>query len=207
MGTTHPVRVVYCEGNVDGTIGGSYYSLLYLVKGLDRSRYVPLVVFHTANRLQARFHDAGVETLVSTRLDPGVDPIVEADRQGAIMAIVRLGNIDLQAAGMPLGAPFGVQPASFMQDIGGDPAAAAERSDPAGIARLPEAADSQLAAGVQGVGRRTARHDDRRRHGPSQDDLDDARTGRAADELRTARPRRRRVRRARTALVRPARAR
>ncbi len=40
---------------------------------------------------------AGVETLVSTRLDPGVDPIVEADRRGAILAIVRLGNKDLQA--------------------------------------------------------------------------------------------------------------
>ncbi len=38
---------------------------------------------------------AGVGTLVSTRLDPGVDPIVEADRRGAIMAIVRLGNKDL----------------------------------------------------------------------------------------------------------------
>ena len=32
------------------------------------------------------------DTLVSTRLDPGVDPIVEADRRGAILAIVRLGN-------------------------------------------------------------------------------------------------------------------
>ncbi len=38
---------------------------------------------------------AGVETLVSTRLDPGVDPIVEADRRGAILAIVRIGNKDL----------------------------------------------------------------------------------------------------------------
>jgi hypothetical protein len=42
---------------------------------------------------------AGVETLVSTRLDPGVDPIVEADRKGSILMIVRLGNKDLQAAG------------------------------------------------------------------------------------------------------------
>jgi hypothetical protein len=39
---------------------------------------------------------AGVETLVSTRLDPGLDPIIEADRRGSIMAIVRLGNKDLQ---------------------------------------------------------------------------------------------------------------
>ncbi len=45
---------------------------------------------------------AGVETLVSTRLDPGVDPIVEADRRGAILAIVRLGNKDLQ---VPSGRP------------------------------------------------------------------------------------------------------
>jgi len=42
---------------------------------------------------------AGVETLVSTRLDPGIDPIVEADRRGAILAIIRVGNKDLEAAG------------------------------------------------------------------------------------------------------------
>ena len=44
---------------------------------------------------------AGVETLVSTRLEPGVDPVVEADRRGAILAIVRLGNKDMQ---LPAGA-------------------------------------------------------------------------------------------------------
>ena len=42
---------------------------------------------------------AGVETLVSTRLDPGFDPIVEADRRGAILAIIRVGNKDLEAPG------------------------------------------------------------------------------------------------------------
>ncbi len=42
---------------------------------------------------------AGVETLVSTRLDPGVDPIVEADRRGSILAVVRLGNKDLEMPG------------------------------------------------------------------------------------------------------------
>jgi hypothetical protein len=45
---------------------------------------------------------AGVETLVSTRLDPGVDPIAEADRRGTILAIVRLGGIDLE---MPQALP------------------------------------------------------------------------------------------------------
>jgi len=41
---------------------------------------------------------AGIDTLVSTRLDPGVDPIVEADRRGSILAIVRMGNKDLESA-------------------------------------------------------------------------------------------------------------
>jgi len=35
---------------------------------------------------------AGVETLVSIRVDPGVDPIKEVDHRGTILAIVRLGN-------------------------------------------------------------------------------------------------------------------
>jgi hypothetical protein len=36
---------------------------------------------------------------VSTRLDPGVDPIVEADRRGSIMAVLRIGNKDVELAG------------------------------------------------------------------------------------------------------------
>jgi len=43
---------------------------------------------------------AGVETLVSTRLDPGVNPIEEADRRGSILAILRIGNVDLEMPGM-----------------------------------------------------------------------------------------------------------
>jgi len=45
---------------------------------------------------------AGIDTLVSTRLDPGIDPIVEADRRGSILAIIRLGDkdIEMEGAGM-----------------------------------------------------------------------------------------------------------
>lgn len=46
---------------------------------------------------------AGIETLVSTRLDPGVDPIVEADRRGAILAVIRVGNKDMQVPGTDAG--------------------------------------------------------------------------------------------------------
>ncbi len=60
---------------------------------------------------------SGVETLVSSRLDPGQDPIVEADRRGSILAIVRLGSkLELpgytispphepHASGTPIGLP------------------------------------------------------------------------------------------------------
>ena len=42
---------------------------------------------------------AGIDTLVSTRLDPGIDPIAEADRRGSILAIIRLGDKDIEMAG------------------------------------------------------------------------------------------------------------
>ena len=59
---------------------------------------------------------AGVGTLVSTRLDPGVDPIVEADRRGAILAIVRLGNKDLQVPGGQV-QEGGVSPTSYQSPL------------------------------------------------------------------------------------------
>lgn len=42
---------------------------------------------------------SGIDTLVSTRLEPGLDPIVEADRRGSILAIIRLGNKDVEMSG------------------------------------------------------------------------------------------------------------
>jgi hypothetical protein len=64
---------------------------------------------------------AGVETLVSTRLDPGVDPIVEADRRGAILAIVRLGNKDLQVPTPIVGQEGSIQRAAYQDPESGEP--------------------------------------------------------------------------------------
>jgi hypothetical protein len=76
---------------------------------------------------------AGVETLVSTRLDPGLDPIVEADRRGVILAVVRVGNKDLEIPGEGYegGAYLGripisdsqVAPASHCESCGAPPVA------------------------------------------------------------------------------------
>lgn len=63
---------------------------------------------------------AGVETLVSTRLDPGVDPIVEADRRGSIMGVLRLGNKDLEIPS-EISQDGSVVPASFVMGPNGAP--------------------------------------------------------------------------------------
>ncbi len=59
-----PVRVLYCESNADGTIGGSYFSLLYLIQGLDKSRYRPTVVFQRDHVLMDEFRATGAEILI-----------------------------------------------------------------------------------------------------------------------------------------------
>jgi hypothetical protein len=56
---------------------------------------------------------AGPDEVISTRLEPGVDPILEAQRRGTILAVIRIGNIDLETANTPpmygppgAGSPF-----------------------------------------------------------------------------------------------------
>lgn len=53
----------------------------------------------------------GPDEVVSSRLEPGVDPIAEAHRRGNILLVVRLGNIDLEAPNTPaMDAPVGNAP-------------------------------------------------------------------------------------------------
>lgn len=82
---------------------------------------------------------AGVETLVSTRLEPGVDPVAEADRRGTIMAVLRIGNMDLETDGPeneggPM--PEGVQPVSYIRQVDGD---SGEHEPPVPVAVGPAA--------------------------------------------------------------------
>jgi hypothetical protein len=43
----------------------------------------------------------GPDEVVSSRLEPGADPIAEAHRRGSILLVVRMGNIDLEAPNTP----------------------------------------------------------------------------------------------------------
>ena len=56
------IKILYCESNIDGTVGGSYYSLFYLVEGLNKNRYDPIVVFYKDNSLIQTFRKAGIKT-------------------------------------------------------------------------------------------------------------------------------------------------
>jgi hypothetical protein len=76
---------------------------------VDGGNFVTKVIYLPDPKYQ-ELAVSGVETLVSTRLEPGVDPILEADKRGTILLIVRLGAIDLEMpsgplAGAVVGAP------------------------------------------------------------------------------------------------------
>jgi len=43
----------------------------------------------------------GPDEVVSTKLEPGIDPLQEAQRRGSVLAIIRMGNIDLEAPNTP----------------------------------------------------------------------------------------------------------
>jgi len=79
------VPLVFTDEDFDQVAAGNY-----LVKVI----YLP----------DPQFQDvaaAGPDEVVSTRLDPGVDPVAEARRRGSILLVVRLGNIDLEALNTP----------------------------------------------------------------------------------------------------------
>jgi len=73
---------------------------------VDGGNFVTKVIYLPDPKYQ-ELAVSGVETLVSTRLEPGVDPILEADKRGTILLIVRLGAIDLEMPGSAgAGAPI-----------------------------------------------------------------------------------------------------
>ncbi len=89
---------------------------------VDGGNFVTKVIYLPDPKYQ-ELAVSGVETLVSTRLEPGVDPILEADKRGTILLIVRVGAIDLETpapqppgavAGAPLvGAPTELPPGAL----------------------------------------------------------------------------------------------
>jgi hypothetical protein len=79
------VPVAFTDEDFDQVASGNY-----LVKVI----YLPYPQFQDLATI-------GPDEVVSSRLEPGVDPIAEACRRGNILLVVRLGNIDLEAPNTP----------------------------------------------------------------------------------------------------------
>lgn len=67
-------RILYIESNTDGTIGGSYYSLLYLLEGLNKQLYEPHVLFCQDNILIPRFEKVAAGVIVHDYDPSGGNP-------------------------------------------------------------------------------------------------------------------------------------
>jgi glycosyltransferase involved in cell wall biosynthesis len=63
-------KILFLEGNVDGTVGGSYYSLLFLLQGLDKSRFDPVVVFRRDTPIRPKFEATGADVRIVPRPQP-----------------------------------------------------------------------------------------------------------------------------------------
>ena len=57
-------RILYIEFNRDGTIGGSYFSLLYLIQGLDKKNFEPWVVFYKSHDLEKEFQNSSEKLFI-----------------------------------------------------------------------------------------------------------------------------------------------
>jgi hypothetical protein len=77
----------------------------------------------------------GAEEVVSTRLEPGADPVAEAQRRGTILAVIRMGNIDLENRVSPAmtAPPPGLMPLPFPAPVPvpGGPVPVPPKSGPA----------------------------------------------------------------------------
>lgn len=88
------------------------------LENVDSSNMVTKVIYLPDPEFQARAI-RGVETLVSTTLDPGIDPVEQAEQMGTVMLILRFGNKDLQPPAAVVAPDGTVTPVSY-RTIDGD---------------------------------------------------------------------------------------
>ena len=81
---------------------------------IDGGNFVTKVIYLPDPKYQ-ELAVTNAETLVSTRLEPGVDPILEADKRGTILLIVRLGAIDLEMPSGPMAGAVSSAPVSVVR--------------------------------------------------------------------------------------------
>ena len=74
-------RILYVEGNPDGTVGGSFILMMDLILGLDRRHFEPIAMFRFDNHVAERLRNAGVEV----HINPPREPLVFRSRWASIL--------------------------------------------------------------------------------------------------------------------------
>jgi hypothetical protein len=150
------LEVVPSNARTDAYLAHSAVPVVFTNEDFDQVKagnYVVKVIYLPDPQFQD-LATAGPEEIVSTRLEPGADPIAEAHRRGSILLVVRMGNVDLELPHSPPltlpAGPFG--PGFGMPNLPGAPVAKpTPKPARAGglFARTPEPATDVQQAGAQ----------------------------------------------------------
>lgn len=131
------LEVVPCNPKTEAFLAHNYIPVEFTEEDFDQvtaGNYITKVIYLPDAQYQTPV-DGGVDTLVSTRLEPGQDPCAEAQKRGHILLVVRLGGIDLESANSPAldsPGPYGAP----------KPVGSAPMLPPAGPAVMPPPANS-----------------------------------------------------------------
>jgi hypothetical protein len=97
------LEVVPSNANTDSFLAHSSVPINFTNEDIDQvltGNYLVKVIYLPDPAYQ-ELAVTGPDEVVSTRLDPGVNPITEAHRRGSVLLVIRMGNIDLELANSP----------------------------------------------------------------------------------------------------------
>ena len=97
------LEVVPSNVNTDAFLAHSAVPVTFTNEDFEQvaaGNYVVKVIY-LPNPCYQDLASTGPDEVVSSRLEPGVDPIAEAHRRGSVLVVVRMGNIDLDLANSP----------------------------------------------------------------------------------------------------------
>ncbi|MCS7045372.1 MAG: hypothetical protein NZO58_03350 [Gemmataceae bacterium] len=97
------LEVVPCNPKTEAFLAHSAVPITFTAedfKQVAEGNFVTKVIYLPDPQFQDAA-GAGTDEIISTRLEPGADPIQEALRRGSILAIVRMGNVDQEAPNTP----------------------------------------------------------------------------------------------------------
>jgi hypothetical protein len=97
------LEVVPCNHKTEAFLAHSAVPLQFTDEDFQEvaeGKYLVKVIYLPDPQFQ-ELAAAGTDEIVSTRLEPGADPILEAQRRGCILLVIRMGNVDQEAPNTP----------------------------------------------------------------------------------------------------------